>query len=310
MSAFEDKPDGFNDILGFYCTLINESAGPEKKVQRSWRLPSGAIEFFLRFYRESGKSLEKYDPRVLLLAALFLAGKVEENFVAIDELIAKINPKATPNAVLSSEVALISALGYDIQLHHAETCAFALLDGFITATPSSSAKNDYQTIRTNIQSVLALQRSNPSIWTIIDEMNQNANLNSTMHKSIEIGLNQGEAEAKEGEGLVESIEKDTTSILRGKPKKPWRAIVALVYALAGILESLPDSERSSFKQYINATSCAMETIPLPIRDTILKTADQIRIQMSISLTRDEDVYKKQLKKYIKQLMKTAEWNKL
>ena len=73
---------GQDDILGHFCALVDQSVGPvDSVIQRSWRVPSAATSFFVRFYTSTPGLLLQHDPRVLMLSCIFLAAKVEENFV-------------------------------------------------------------------------------------------------------------------------------------------------------------------------------------------------------------------------------------
>jgi len=76
--------DGWGEIVCNFCETIDSIVGPNDSchIKRSWRVPSAATWFFRAFYSASeGRRLVEHDPRCLVFAAIFLAGKVEENFI-------------------------------------------------------------------------------------------------------------------------------------------------------------------------------------------------------------------------------------
>eukprot|EP00981_Chlorochromonas_danica_P011390 scaffold3993_cov161-Ochromonas_danica.AAC.4 len=64
-----------------------------------------------------------YYPR---LATIFLAGKTENHFVSLHELV-KIYSKASNESVLEAEMLLLDQLKFDLKVHHPQNCVHSLL---------------------------------------------------------------------------------------------------------------------------------------------------------------------------------------
>ncbi len=80
-----------------------------------WRVGPSAIIYFRRFYAHN--SLRTHDPRIMVLACLLVASKVEESIIDMREL-RKIHPKMTEQEVLKAEYVLLKALGAQLHVHH------------------------------------------------------------------------------------------------------------------------------------------------------------------------------------------------
>jgi len=79
----------------------------------------------------------------------------------VGELIEKINPKATQEAVLKGEAVVLEALHFDLQVVHVETCGYALLDSFVSvdAQAQSVSRQRMVEIRAGIATIVATQRA-------------------------------------------------------------------------------------------------------------------------------------------------------
>jgi len=114
-------------VLQYFCEVIRHDCGPGEDcaVKTSWRLPNTAVVFFRRFYLHN--SLFAHDPRVILVACLLLAGKIEEEFVAPAQLVKHIHQALTDVQLQAAEEVVLQGLGYELQVYHPHTCMHALL---------------------------------------------------------------------------------------------------------------------------------------------------------------------------------------
>jgi len=81
----------------------------------TWRVSATAITFLQRFYLHN--SLLVHDPRLVMMACILLAGKVEESNVSMRELL-KLNPKSALEDVLDVELKLMHGVGYNLKVFH------------------------------------------------------------------------------------------------------------------------------------------------------------------------------------------------
>jgi hypothetical protein len=101
--------------------------------------------FFRRFYLRH--SIINYDPRIMMLTCMFLAGKIEDQFISIEKDLLRISNKFTMNQILASELDLFEVLytpslypsqpfnlflscqgiHFDLKIHHPQTCVHGLL---------------------------------------------------------------------------------------------------------------------------------------------------------------------------------------
>lgn len=109
-------------VLRHFCRQIHLAMTAYKSGETSgviarkwWRVGPTAIVYFRRFYAHN--SLRIHDPRVMVVACLLVASKVEESIVDIREL-HKIHPKLVEQDLLEAEYVLLKALGAQLNIHH------------------------------------------------------------------------------------------------------------------------------------------------------------------------------------------------
>lgn len=78
-------PEAEHTIIGHFIGLIHQVVGEDPSssvICRSWRVASSAATYFANFYGQQHQphALLVYDPRVFMLAAIFLAAKVIHPF--------------------------------------------------------------------------------------------------------------------------------------------------------------------------------------------------------------------------------------
>jgi hypothetical protein len=90
-------------------TACSEAAQRPPGIEKKhWRVAATAIAYFRRFYLVN--SLVKFDPRTIMIACAYLAGKTEECRVGVTELLT-VHPKATRDIVLAHERIIIQVKG-------------------------------------------------------------------------------------------------------------------------------------------------------------------------------------------------------
>lgn len=114
-------------VVRYYCGLIAQICGDEEgMLNKSWRMKATAVQYFRIFYA-NGCSLQQYDPRNIMLACLFVAGKIEDDYVDSQSLL-KYHNKCSVEALMKAEMELLEGLKFELKLFHAHNCAH----GFIT----------------------------------------------------------------------------------------------------------------------------------------------------------------------------------
>eukprot|EP01036_Dinobryon_divergens_P025255 gene25255-33781_t len=81
-----------------------------------------AVSYFRRFY--VGNSVLHHDPRLLMLASVLLAGKTEDSFILMKDLM-KIYSRYAESDILSAE-----SLDFDLKVFHPYNCLPALISDF------------------------------------------------------------------------------------------------------------------------------------------------------------------------------------
>lgn len=103
---------------------------------------STAISYLKRFYLLH--SVMEYHPKTIMLTCLFLAAKVENNFIGIKSFSHPI-PKTTPEAILEHEFLVIQTMEFTLMCHH----GFKPLYGFFLDVQSFLPKLDNSRLGTS-----------------------------------------------------------------------------------------------------------------------------------------------------------------
>ncbi|KAJ3222498.1 hypothetical protein HK099_002252 [Clydaea vesicula] len=100
----------------FYESKIKGYCG-KSNLNFDLSIQATATAFFKRFYLKN--SIMDYDPKIFVLTCLFLAAKVENCALPLDEFIKriKINPPQ-PSQILESEFELSKGINFDYAVHH------------------------------------------------------------------------------------------------------------------------------------------------------------------------------------------------
>jgi len=105
-------------ILKQFCNIILNNFNSNtiiSDIKFYWRITSKTIIYFKRFYLNN--NILSYDPRIIMLTCIFLAGKVEECRLNLKSLIELVNI-GNESDILSHELILIEALDFDLKIHH------------------------------------------------------------------------------------------------------------------------------------------------------------------------------------------------
>ena len=161
---------------GMIQTRIGETAkGGQKTASKPskyhWRVAATAIVYFRRFYLVH--SLLDHDPRVIMLAAVLLAGKIEEQRISLKEL-QDIYNKCTPDEIQSGELLLLEALHFELSIEHPKSFVGTFIADFkriasksttvnasSSSSSSSSASRDWSAAAESV--LLDLQVSDASL---------------------------------------------------------------------------------------------------------------------------------------------------
>ena len=92
-------------------------------ILRSWKVPATACIYLWRFYLNN--SILDYDPRVIMPACLFLASKVEENYINVNEICDVL--QGNVEDVIKVEMKVLEQLNFDVRVFHPESCLNSII---------------------------------------------------------------------------------------------------------------------------------------------------------------------------------------
>ena len=104
-------------VGGERASCSSSGAAPPQQKRFHWRVAPTAIVYFRRFY--GVYSLLDHDPHVILLAAVLLAGKTEENRIPVSILQELLeNFKCSSEDIQAAELLLLEALRFELIVEH------------------------------------------------------------------------------------------------------------------------------------------------------------------------------------------------
>lgn len=106
--SFEEE----QKYLHFYCEKIISTAD---YFNMATQVKATAMSFFKKFYLVN--SVMEYHPKNILYTCLFLAAKLENNFISIESY-CKILPKTEPKDILDLEFIVLLSLKFTLLVHH------------------------------------------------------------------------------------------------------------------------------------------------------------------------------------------------
>jgi cyclin H len=100
-------------LIQFYTSKIKDYC---KFFKFSLKVQQTSILLFKRFYIES--SAMEFDPKLILIACLFLSTKIEHEPIDLQEFLDKIPKGPKKHEMLDLELTLSSRIGFDYFIHH------------------------------------------------------------------------------------------------------------------------------------------------------------------------------------------------
>ena len=114
-------------LLKYFCYMIQDACGHKSEsIKRGPHVAATAMAYFRRFFLSN--SMLDFDPKVALMACIFLAGKVEYEYIRLGELRDVFGDKYG-RAIIDFEGPLLQGLGFHLKLFHPYNPFFGLVNG-------------------------------------------------------------------------------------------------------------------------------------------------------------------------------------
>ncbi|GAX23989.1 cyclin H [Fistulifera solaris] len=121
-------------LVNFYAHKLPNLIGPHAlRIRRESKITATAALFLRRFFLSNSVML--YDPKVVMVAAAFLASKVEDATVDIRQLeegTEAMNAPVPTSDIITTEVALLQGLHFDLRCFHPYKAVVALTEDLRT----------------------------------------------------------------------------------------------------------------------------------------------------------------------------------
>jgi len=115
----------FSCQIQLACGCLSNRAPERPPINtNTWRVAATACMFLRRFY--CNNSLLAHDPRVMVMACILLAGKVEESNVSMREL-HRLHSKCKLEDILESELVLMRGINYQLKVFHPQSMIVTLI---------------------------------------------------------------------------------------------------------------------------------------------------------------------------------------
>lgn len=117
-------------LLRYCMYLLQDSCGPRSEsVRRGVQVQATALTFLKRFFLSN--SMIDFDPKIVLQACLFLAAKVECEYLKLAELKEVFDEKyGKASQVIDFEAKLLQGLGFCLKTYHPYNPLLGLVHGF------------------------------------------------------------------------------------------------------------------------------------------------------------------------------------
>jgi cyclin H len=131
-------------LVTFYVTKLPSLIGPKAQVtrlRRESKVTATAALLLKRFYLSNSVML--HDPKTVMVAAAFLASKVEDvtaDVRYLEEGTALMNAPVTQQEIIPAEIALLSGVHFDLQCFHPYRQVLALTEDLRTYVKSEKGK--------------------------------------------------------------------------------------------------------------------------------------------------------------------------
>lgn len=114
-------------LLRYFCYMIQDACGHKSEsIKRGPHVAATAMAYFRRFFLSN--SMLDFDPKVALMACIFLAGKIEYEYIRLGELRDVFGDKYG-RAIIDFEGPLLQGLGFHLKLFHPYNPFFGLVNG-------------------------------------------------------------------------------------------------------------------------------------------------------------------------------------
>lgn len=133
-----------NLLLRFYASKLFSLIGPNAQIPRlrkESKVAYTAALFFKRFYLSN--SVMMYDPKRIMVGAAFLASKVEDSTVDINNLedgTRMMNSVVLVPDIINAEMSLIAGINFRLHCHHPYNVVLAIADDLRTFLKSDHGK--------------------------------------------------------------------------------------------------------------------------------------------------------------------------
>lgn len=143
----------FIRFLAISCGYIDDESDKNTTstiLRLRWRVVATTIEFFKRFFLFN--SMLVYDPRIIMLACIYLAGKVEHFYIRPKDILL-IYDKCTEKELMEAEMNLLQGLGYELKIHHSLNCNHTLIADYKRYCNSSEVLESLRKNEMNDESI-------------------------------------------------------------------------------------------------------------------------------------------------------------
>jgi len=114
-------------LLQYFAYMIQDACGHRSEsIKRGLHVQATALTFFKRFFLSN--SMLDFDPKVVLMACVFLAGKVEYEYIRLSELKDVFGEKYG-RKIIEFEGCLLQGLGFCLKAYHPYNPFFGLING-------------------------------------------------------------------------------------------------------------------------------------------------------------------------------------
>jgi cyclin H len=132
-------------LVSFYVSRLPTLIGPLAQVSRLRReskVPATAAILLRRFYLSN--SVMMFDPKAIMVAAAFLASKVEDSMTDVrylEEGTQKMNAAVAPAEIISAEISLLAGINFELLCFHPYKAVLAITEDLRTYLKSEKGKS-------------------------------------------------------------------------------------------------------------------------------------------------------------------------
>lgn len=132
-------------LVSFYASKLPTLIGPMAQVSRLRReskIPATAVMLLRRFFLSN--SVMMFDPKTIMVAAAFLASKVEDAMTDVrylEEGTQKMNAPVTQSEIIPAEINLLSGINFELLCFHPYKAVLAITEDLRTYLKSDQGKH-------------------------------------------------------------------------------------------------------------------------------------------------------------------------